>query len=110
MAPLWMLPDVLRADQHKHAVQLVSELGDCVEFLIDSELRPYFIEVNLRIQVEHVVTESISPRGVANQCRVTTKNPEREFSSDTGTLICYRHSAGNVTEWVTQSSPFHHSH
>lgn len=33
-------------------------------------------------------------RGVAIQCRVTTENPERDFSPDTGSLSLYRHSAG----------------
>eukprot|EP00325_Prymnesiales_sp_UTEX-LB-985_P003378 CAMPEP_0174704466 /NCGR_PEP_ID=MMETSP1094-20130205/8048_1 /TAXON_ID=156173 /ORGANISM="Chrysochromulina brevifilum, Strain UTEX LB 985" /LENGTH=1223 /DNA_ID=CAMNT_0015902527 /DNA_START=50 /DNA_END=3721 /DNA_ORIENTATION=- len=93
-----------------------------VEFLVDDQNRHYFIEVNPRIQVEHTVTEevtgidlvqaqlriaagssledigliqeNISPRGVAIQCRVTTENPEKNFSPDTGTLSVYRHSAG----------------
>jgi len=127
MAPAWTLPDELRADLHEYAVKLTSAAkyknAGTVEFLIDAELRPYFIEVNPRIQVEHTVTEevtgidlvqsqlkiaagasleeigliqeNISPRGVAIQCRVTTENPERDFAPDTGTLTCYRHSAGN---------------
>lgn len=61
MAPAWTLPDELRQQLHQYAVKLTSEAkyknAGTVEFLIDSELRPYFIEVNPRIQVEHTVTE-----------------------------------------------------
>ena len=64
MAPAWTLPDELRADLHKYAVTLTSKAkyknAGTVEFLIDSELRPYFIEVNPRIQVEHTVTEEVT--------------------------------------------------
>jgi pyruvate carboxylase len=126
MAPAWTLPDELRAQLHEYAVRLTSQAkyknAGTVEFLIDAELRPYFIEVNPRIQVEHTVTEevtgidlvqaqikiaagatleevglvqaNIQPRGVAIQCRVTTENPERDFAPDTGTVTLYRHSAG----------------
>lgn len=126
MAPAWTLPMEVRQNLHKYALQLTSAAkyknAGTVEFLIDAELRPYFIEVNPRIQVEHTVTEevtgidlvqaqlkiaagatleeigliqeNIQPRGVAIQCRVTTENPERDFAPDTGTLTLYRHSAG----------------
>lgn len=126
MAPAWTLPDSLRAQLHQYAVQLTSAAkyknAGTVEFLIDSQLRPYFIEVNPRIQVEHTVTEEVTgvdlvqaqikiaagatleevglrqedihPRGVAIQCRVTTEDPERDFSPDTGTITLVRHSAG----------------
>eukprot|EP00980_Cylindrotheca_fusiformis_P006421 scaffold1375_cov137-Cylindrotheca_fusiformis.AAC.10 len=126
MAPAWTLPDQLRKDLHEYAISLTSAAkyknAGTVEFLVDSENRPYFIEVNPRIQVEHTVTEevtgidlvqsqlkiaagasleevgliqeNISARGVAIQCRVTTENPERDFAPDTGTLSLYRHSAG----------------
>lgn len=126
MAPAWTLPDELRKQLHQYAIQLTSAAkyknAGTVEFLVDSELRPYFIEVNPRIQVEHTVTEevtgidlvqaqmkiaagasleevgliqeNIKPRGVAIQCRVTTENPERDFAPDTGTLSLYRHAAG----------------
>ena len=64
MAPAWTLPDELRADLHKYAVELTSAAkyknAGTVEFLVDSELRPYFIEVNPRIQVEHTVTEEVT--------------------------------------------------
>lgn len=126
MAPAWSLPDELRAQLHEYAIQLTSAAkyknAGTVEFLIDSELRPYFIEVNPRIQVEHTVTEEVTgvdlvqaqikiaagatlqevgliqdqiqPRGVAIQCRVTTEDPERDFAPDTGRLTLYRHSSG----------------
>ena len=38
--------------------------------------------------------ESIQPRGVAIQCRITTENAERNFAPDTGTISVYRHSSG----------------
>ena len=126
MAPAFTLPDELRRQLHEYAIKLTSEQkyknAGTVEFLVDSELRPYFIEVNPRIQVEHTVTEevtgidlvqaqikiaagatleevgliqeNIQPRGVAIQCRVTTEDPERDFAPDSGTISLYRHSAG----------------
>merc|ERR1719253_773105 len=126
MAPAWSLPDELRAELHKYAVELTSAAkyknAGTVEFLLDQQNRPYFIEVNPRIQVEHTVTEEVTgidvvqtqiriaggatfeeiglkqedivPRGVAIQCRVTTENPERDFAPDTGVISLYRHSAG----------------
>ncbi len=64
MAPAWTLPDELRADLHEYSVELTSAAkyknAGTVEFLVDSELRPYFIEVNPRIQVEHTVTEEVT--------------------------------------------------
>jgi len=126
MAPAWTLPDDLRKQLHQYAIQLTSAAkyknAGTVEFLVDAQMRPYFIEVNPRIQVEHTVTEEVTgidlvqaqiriasgatleqvglvqdqiyPRGVAIQCRVTTENPERDFAPDTGLVRVYRHSAG----------------
>jgi Pyruvate carboxylase len=117
MAPAWSLPDELRAQLHKYAIDLTSKANyknaGTVEFLVDTAtMKPYFIEVNPRIQVEHTVTEevtgidivkaqlriaagatleeagliqdNISARGVAIQSRVTTENPEKDFAPDTG--------------------------
>ena len=59
MAPAWSLPDELRAQLHKYAVDLTSKAkyknAGTVEFLVDKENRPYFIEVNPRIQVSSFV-------------------------------------------------------
>ena len=64
MAPAWTLPDDLRKELHQYAIQLTSAAkyknAGTVEFLVDSEMRPYFIEVNPRIQVEHTVTEEVT--------------------------------------------------
>jgi pyruvate carboxylase len=64
MAPAFTLPDELRQQLHQYAIQLTSAAkyknAGTVEFLVDSELRPYFIEVNPRIQVEHTVTEEVT--------------------------------------------------
>ncbi len=93
-----------------------------VEFLVDGEGRHYFIEVNPRIQVEHTVTEEVTGidlvqsqiriaggatfadlglaqdriaiRGVAVQCRVTTEDPRRNFTPDTGRLEVFRAGEG----------------
>lgn len=55
MAPAWSLPDELRAELHEYAVKLTSAAkyknAGTVEFLVDNQNRPYFIEVNPRIQV-----------------------------------------------------------
>jgi len=64
MAPAWTLPDDLRKQLHQYALKLTSAAkyknAGTVEFLVDSENRPYFIEVNPRIQVEHTVTEEVT--------------------------------------------------
>ncbi|MBF0128113.1 MAG: pyruvate carboxylase, partial [Magnetococcales bacterium] len=95
-----------------------------VEFLQDVDSgRFYFIEVNPRIQVEHTVTEGVtgidlvqaqirvaggsligSPglpqqeqivlNGYALQCRLTTEDPENNFTPDYGRLSAYRSAAG----------------
>ncbi|KAI9851697.1 MAG: pyruvate carboxylase [Thelocarpon superellum] len=93
------------------------------EFLVDQHNRYYFIEINPRIQVEHTITEEItgidivaaqiqiaagasleqlgltqdriSTRGFAIQCRITTEDPENQFSPDTGKIEVYRSAGGN---------------
>jgi pyruvate carboxylase len=96
-----------------------------VEFLVDKEGRHYFIEVNPRVQVEHTVTEQVTgidivqsqlriaagaslkdlglvqekikdPSFIAMQCRVTTEDPARDFSPDTGVLEVFRMPGGMV--------------
>ncbi|MEV2276976.1 pyruvate carboxylase [Nocardiopsis sp. NPDC049922] len=94
-----------------------------VEFLVDRDGRHVFIEMNPRIQVEHTVTEevtdvdlvqaqlriasgetladlglsqdSITLRGAALQCRITTEDPANGFRPDTGTISAYRSPGGS---------------
>ncbi|KAL2112793.1 hypothetical protein VUR80DRAFT_6514 [Thermomyces stellatus] len=93
------------------------------EFLVDQQNRYYFIEINPRIQVEHTITEeitgidivaaqiqiaagatlqqlglnqeTITTRGFAIQCRITTEDPAKNFSPDTGKIEVYRSAGGN---------------
>jgi acetyl-CoA carboxylase biotin carboxylase subunit len=107
-----------RAGLHKAGLQAAAAVNyfstGTVEFLVDSEGRFYFIEMNTRIQVEHPVTEMITgidlireqiriaagePLGYrqdavrfdghAIECRVNAEDPET-----------FTPSAGRVTAWV----------
>ena len=126
MAPAMDLPASLRAALLSDAVKLAKAANyrnaGTAEFLVDTQNRHYFIEINPRIQVEHTVTEeitgidivsaqfqialgasladlglsqsSIVTRGVAIQCRVTTEDPSQGFRPDTGRIEVYRSPAG----------------
>lgn len=64
IAPAWNLPSETRKALHDDAMKLTAAAkyknAGTVEFLVDSENRHYFIEVNPRIQVEHTVTEEVT--------------------------------------------------
>jgi len=64
MAPAWNLPQATREKLYAYALALAADVGyinaGTVEFLVDPEGNPYFIEVNPRIQVEHTVTEMVT--------------------------------------------------
>jgi pyruvate carboxylase len=112
----------LLADAVKLGKSVKYHNAGTVEFLVDHDGSHYFIEVNPRIQVEHTVTEQITGidivrsqiciaagaslsdlklhqenigvRGCAIQLRVTTEDPLRNFTPDTGRLEVYRSSGG----------------
>lgn len=85
-----------------------------IEFLLDTDGKWYFMEMNTRVQVEHCVTEMISNidivreqilvaagekldftqndvllRGHAIECRINAENPEKNFMPNPGTIDGY---------------------
>ena len=115
--------DLILADAVKLAKSVKYRNAGTAEFLVDQQNRHYFIEINPRIQVEHTITEEItgidivaaqiqiaagasleqlgltqdriSIRGHAIQCRITTEDPSKGFSPDTGKIEVYRSAGGN---------------
>ena len=63
-APAWSISDETRKKILDSAKRLARRVGytnvGTMEFLVDEEERPYFIEMNPRIQVEHTVTEMVT--------------------------------------------------
>ncbi|MEE8433657.1 MAG: pyruvate carboxylase [bacterium] len=66
MAPALNLPQGLAERLYQYALDLARHVNytnaGTVEFLVDKEGIPYFIEMNPRIQVEHTVTEETTGR------------------------------------------------
>lgn len=115
--------DKILGDAVKLAKSVNYRNAGTAEFLVDPQNRHYFIEINPRIQVEHTITEEItgidivaaqiqiaagaslqqlgltqehiSTRGFAIQCRITTEDPAKGFSPDTGKIEVYRSAGGN---------------
>ena len=114
--------DRMCADAVRFATEIGYRNAGTVEFLLDKEGNYVFIEMNPRIQVEHTVTEEItdvdlvqsqmriaagdtladlglsqetvSIRGAALQCRITTEDPANGFRPDTGKITTYRSPGG----------------
>lgn len=63
-APAFSIPEETRNIILESAVRLAKGVGyenaGTLEFLVDADNRPYFIEMNPRIQVEHTITEMIT--------------------------------------------------
>ena len=116
------LRDRMCADAVRFARSIGYRNAGTVEFLLDPAGNYVFIEMNPRIQVEHTVTEEVTDvdlvqsqmriaagesladlglsqetltlRGAALQCRITTEDPANDFRPDTGKITTYRSPGG----------------
>ncbi len=113
----------LREHMGSLAVALAKRVGyrnaGTLEFLVDAERRPYFLEMNTRLQVEHPVTEMVTgedlvklqiriaqgerlpfqqgdlhQRGHAIECRVYAEDPEQGFLPSPGRIVALRVPGG----------------
>lgn len=108
----------LRKELKGYAEKLIKAVGyhslATVEFLVDKDCRPYLIEVNTRLQVEHGITEcrygidlveeqiavsfgsklrfnaqNTKPYLSAMQVRVNCEDPQDDFSPNAGLITSY---------------------
>ncbi|MBK5256592.1 MAG: acetyl-CoA carboxylase biotin carboxylase subunit [Vicinamibacteria bacterium] len=113
----------LRERMGSLAVALVKKVGyvnaGTLEFLVDENREPYFLEMNTRLQVEHPITEMVTgvdlvkmqiriaqgealpfaqkdltQRGHAIECRVCAEDPETNFIPNPGRIESLRVPGG----------------
>lgn len=122
-APSPTLTPEVRLKMCASAVALASSIGyhsaGTIEFLVDSDLKYYFLEMNTRIQVEHPVTEmttgidlieeqlriatgeplrlkqeDLKQTGHAIECRIYAEDPSNNFMPSPGTISLYHEPSG----------------
>ncbi len=101
-----------------------------MEFLLDTDGKFYFMEMNTRIQVEHPVTEMVTGidivkeqikiaageklkinqddivvRGCAIECRINAEDPDREFLPSPGKITTYQVPGGPGVRVDTHAYP-----
>lgn len=113
--PSTFMTDKLREDMGRAAVKIAKTVNyvnaGTVEFLVDPNRNYYFLEMNTRLQVEHLITEmvtgidlvkaqikiavdqeipyeqkDISMRGHAINCRINAEDPYNNFMPSPGTV------------------------
>ena len=131
-APAPTLPLEVRAQLGEAAVRLAAAVGyvnaGTCEFLVDSDNRFYFIEVNARIQVEHPITEMVTgidlvkqqiriaageplpfkqsdivTNGHAFECRINSEDPDHDFRPSPGKITTLRVPGGPGVRWDSQA-------
>jgi acetyl-CoA carboxylase biotin carboxylase subunit len=122
-SPSPLLTPDLRRRMGALAVELVKRVGyvnaGTLEFLVDAERNPYFLEMNTRLQVEHPVTEMVTgvdlvklqiriaqgeplplvqqdlhQHGHAIECRIYAEDPEAGFLPSPGRIVGLRTPGG----------------
>lgn len=122
-APSSILSPALRDQMGEAAISVARACGyygaGTVEFILDDDLRFYFLEMNTRLQVEHPVTEAVTGvdlvrlqiqvaqgeqlpfvqgdlqlHGHAIEARVYAEDPANNFLPDIGTLTSYKPPQG----------------
>ncbi|MHC1708623.1 MAG: biotin carboxylase N-terminal domain-containing protein [Bacteroidales bacterium] len=122
-SPSPTLNNETREQMGKAAVEIAKIIGynnaGTVEFLVDQEMKYYFLEMNTRIQVEHPVTEmvtgfdlveeqlliasgyplrfgqeNIKQTGHAIECRIYAEDPEHNFLPSPGEIYLYKEPRG----------------
>jgi len=121
--PSPMMTEKLRKVMGETAVRAAKAINytnaGTVEFLVDKARSFYFLEMNTRLQVEHLITEmvtgidivkeqvriaageklsckqdEISMRGHAINCRINAEDPYKDFTPCPGTVTSYRAPGG----------------
>jgi len=123
-APANHLPEGVASSLYESALRMGRAMNydnaGTVEFVLDADQgdRPYFLEVNTRLQVEHAVTEmttgidlvewqlrsafgeplplgqeDITRQGWAIECRLNAEEPEHDFRASLGPLLGYAEPA-----------------
>lgn len=123
IAPSLVLTPEKREEMGEVAKTVARQVGyhtvGTVEFLVDSQLNFYFLEMNTRIQVEHTITELITGIdivqeqirlaageplklsqeevrlwGYAIQCRINAEDPRNNFFPSPGRITKYQSPGG----------------